>query len=419
MGQKQSARGLENTQLKEAIIAFRGAEPTLPHFVAFGAPALDEDEIAEVVQTLRSGWIGTGPRTQQFEREFREYVGAQYAIAVNSCTAALHLSLLASDIGNSDEVITTPMTFCATANVILHAGATPIFADIDRRTLNIDPDQIRHRITERTAAIIPVHFGGLPCDMKTISTIAQRHQLAIIEDAAHAVGSRYDGRMIGGSGNAVCFSFYANKNLTTAEGGMVTTNDEVLAAKIEVYRLHGLSRDAWKRYQTKELILSEAIFPGFKANMTDIQASLGIHQLRKLEGFLKVREVYAAAYDDAFRNRDDIILQPRPTDVTVNRHGLHLYVIMLDLDKLTVGRNELVRALRAENVGAGIHYSALHLHPYYRETFGYRPGDFPNAEWVSERILSLPLTPGMTWEDVDGVIRAVTKVLNYYRRPTF
>jgi dTDP-4-amino-4,6-dideoxygalactose transaminase len=396
-------------------LAIDGGPPIRDKILVFGAPALDEAEYNEVLDTLRSGWIGTGPKTAKFETEFANYVGASCAVAVNSCTSALHLSLIVSGIGPGDEVITTPLTFAATANVTAHEGAIPVFADIDPHTLNIDPEAIERAITPRTKAIMPVHFGGLPCDMDTLKRIADEHKLVIIEDAAHAVGTRYQGKMIGSLGNLACFSFYANKNLTTAEGGMIVTEDEAQAEMLAIYRLHGLSRDAWQRYRSHRLILSDAIYPGYKYNMTDLQASLGLHQLRKQEDFLAIREGYAQIYDAAFADLPGVRRQPRPTD-GANRHGLHLYVLILDPDQFRVDRNHIIAALLAENIGAALHYRALHTHPYYRERFGYQHNDFPYAAEVGDNIFSLPLTPGMSERDVQDVIEGVYKVLNAYRR---
>jgi len=350
-----------------------------------------------------------------FEREFAQYVGARHAVSVNSCTAALHLSLIAADIKPNDEVITSPLTFAATANVAVHQGAIPVFVDIDPCTLNLDPRNVERVITRRTRAIVPVHFGGLPCNLTALHQIADNQKLALIEDAAHAVGSKYNGRMIGGFGNLTCFSFYANKNLTTAEGGMITTDDAAQAEKLAVYRLHGLSRDAWVRYQSRRLILSDVIVPGYKYNMTDLQSSLGIHQLHKLEGFLSIREKHAAVYDRAFSKIPGVRRQPRPND-DLNRHGLHLYVLILDPEQFRVDRDQIVAALLAENIGAAIHYRALHTHPYYRDRFGYKPEDFPHAANIGRNIFSLPLTPGMNDKDVNDVIEAIYKVLNAYRR---
>jgi dTDP-4-amino-4,6-dideoxygalactose transaminase len=397
-------------------LAIEGGTPVSPRFIVFGSPVIGEEEIREVTETLRSGWIGTGRRTQAFETAFGDYVGAPWAVAVNSCTAALHLSLIVAGVGPGADVLTTPMSFVATANAVLHAGGRPVFADIDRTTLNLDLARAAERITPRTRALLPVHFGGLPCDLDALGALARAHGLAVIEDAAHAVGARHRGRPIGGHGNLTCFSFYPNKNITTGEGGMITGARPEWAEQLRIWRLHGLDNDAWRRFQTERLVLSEAIVPGFKYNMTDLQAALGLHQLRRLEGFLTTRERHAARYDAAFAELPEVTLQPRPT-AAGERHGLHLYLLLLALERLAVDRNQVVRALRAENVGAAIHYQAIHLHPYYRTAFGHRPGEFPNAEWVSERVLSLPLTPAMSDEDVERVIAAVGKVVRHYRRP--
>jgi dTDP-4-amino-4,6-dideoxygalactose transaminase len=398
-----------------AKLAIDGGAPVRIEFLPFGQPCLGEDETREVLDTLQSRWIGTGPRAIRFEEMFADYVQARHALAVNSCTAALHLGLLGYDIGPGDEVITSALTFAATANVIVHTGARPVFADIDPVTLNINPDAIERAISPRTKAIMPVHFGGLACDMDRIMDLANQYELAVVEDAAHAVGTRYRGRMIGSLGNITCFSFYANKNLTTGEGGMVTTDDDDLADRIAVYRLHGLSKHAWQRYSSRRLLLSDALYPGYKYNMPDLLAALGIHQLKRQEGFLEIRERYARIYDDAFANAPGIRLQPRPQGPE-DRHALHLYVLILDLAQFRVTRNEIIAALLAENIGAALHYRALHMHPYYRETYGYQPDDFPVAASVGESILTLPLTPCMTPDDLKEVIQGVNKVLDAYRR---
>jgi dTDP-4-amino-4,6-dideoxygalactose transaminase len=396
-------------------LAIDGGSPVRESMLLFGAPALGESEYNEVLDTLKSGWIGTGPKTIRFEEEFAAYVGARRAIAVNSCTAALHLSLVVCGIGEGDEVITTPLTFAATANVIVHQRARPIFADIDPNTLNIDPREVQEAITPRTKAILPVHFGGLACPMDELNAIADSNGLRIIEDAAHAVATRYKGKMIGNLGNLTCFSFYANKNLTTAEGGMITTEDDSEADYLEIYRLHGLSRDAWKRYRSRQLMLSDAIYPGYKYNLTDIQASLGIHQLRRQEEFIAIRERYAQMYDAAFADLPGIRRQPRPVDPD-NRHALHLYVLILDPEQYLVDRNQIVAALLAENIGAAIHYRALHTHPYYRDRFGFHTADYPHAASIGNNIFTLPLSPGMSESDLFTVVEAVKKVLRVYRR---
>ena len=397
-------------------LAIEGGQPIRDSFLVFGKPCLDDDEINEVIDTLRSTWIGTGPKAVRFEKMFAEYVNNKYALAVNSCTAALHLALLVNNIGPGDEVITTPLTFAATANVVMHVGAKPVFADIDPVTLNIDPANIEKAITPKTKAIIPVHFGGLACDMGRIEAIAKQHNLIVIEDAAHATGTRYHGRMIGSAtGTLACFSFYANKNLTTGEGGMITTDNEELADRIAVYRLHGLSKHAWQRYSSKKLMLSDALLPGFKYNMPDLIASLGLHQLKKQERFLEIREQYARHFDEAFGHLPGVRLQSRPRDLDQNRHALHLYVLVLDPKQYKVDRNDILSALLAENIGAALHYRALHTHPFYRDTFGYKHEDFPLAAEVGDNILSLPLTPGMNEQDVSDVVNAVYKVLGAYR----
>lgn len=395
-------------------LAIDGGPPVRASMLVFGAPTFDQAEFEEVQDTLKSGWIGTGPKTHKFENEFSNYVGASYSVAVSSCTAGLHLGLVVSGIGEGDEVITTPLTFAATANVIIHQKARPVFADIDPYTLNIDPKEIERAITSRTKAIIPVHFGGLSCEMDEIERIANQNDLVIIEDAAHAVGTIYNEKMIGGRGNLACFSFYANKNLTTAEGGMIVTEDPEQSKQLTMWHLHGLSRDAWKRFRAQHLVLSEAIYPGFKYNMTDLQASLGLHQLRKQEHFLLIRERYAKIYDAAFADLPGVRQQPRPSD-GINRHSLHLYVLIIDPAQFRVDRNQIVSALLAENIGASIHYQALHTHTYYRDQFGYHPGDYSNAAIVGNNIFTLPLTPGMNEKDVNDVIEAVYKVLTAYR----
>lgn len=427
------------------LLAIDGGTPVREKMLPFGPPCFGDEEIAEIVDTLKSGWISTGPKTKRFEQEFAAYVGAKYAVGLNSCTAGLHLSLVVSGIGPGDVVIVPPLTFGATANVVEHVGARPVFADIDPDTLCIDPNEIEKAITSRTKAVIPVHYGGMPCDLDAIHVIARAHNLLVIEDAAHAIGAKYRGRMIGAISPLTSFSFYANKNLSTGEGGMVTTDDPALEEKLRVYHLHGLSRDAWKRYHTKEYSQSEVVVPGYKYNMTDLQASLGIHQLRKQEQFIARREKLAAYYDEAFGEMDGMVRtvrrprdgQSRPRSaLAVTDHGslqergtsspdwsegatrnaLHLYVLLLDLARLKVDRNRVISALLAENIGVSMHFWPLHMHPYYRDKYGYKPDDFPVACRVGESVLSLPLVPQMTEDDAQDVINAVNKVLAAYRR---
>jgi len=381
-------------------------------FLPFSQPDIGQAEIDEVVDTLLSGWITTGPKTKEFERRFAEYVGARHAIAVNSCTAALHVALAAAGIGPGDEVITSPLTFCSTANVIIHLGGTPVFADIGD-DYNIAPSEIERRITHRTKAIIPVHYSGQPCQMDEILDCARNHNLLLIEDAAHAVGAKYCGRMVGAIGDVTAFSFYAIKNMTTGEGGMITTDDDELTEEMRLLSLHGISKDAWKRYTSQGSWYYEVVFAGYKYNMTDIQAALGMHQLARLEQFLEIRSKYSRIYNEAFSEMPEIETPIVNTDV---RHAWHLYVIGLNLERLTINRAQFIEALRAENIGTSVHFIPVHLHPYYRETFGYKRGDFPRAERVYDRIVSLPFYPKMTEADVQDVIAAVEQVIHRYRK---
>jgi dTDP-4-amino-4,6-dideoxygalactose transaminase len=376
-------------------------------FLIFGSPAIEEEEIAEVVATLRSGWIGTGPRVARFEEGFREYIGARHAIAVNSCTAALHLSMLVSGVGPGHEVITTPMTFCATANAIVHAGARPVFVDVEPDTGNIDPEQIEAAINPRTKAILPVHYAGRPCRMDRIEAIARHHNLLLIEDAAHAIEAAYDGRKIGTIGDLTCFSFYVTKNVVTGEGGMVTTGNAEFAAKIKMYALHGMSKDAWKRFSDEGYRHYEVNFPGFKYNMTDLQAALGIHQLGRVGQAAKRRQEIWDLYDAAFA--DLPVVRPAAVENDVV-HARHLYTILVNTEEIGKTRDRVLNDLVRLNIGTGVHYTALHLHPYYRETFGYRQGDFPNAEYIGNRTLSLPLSAKLKDGDIKDVIAAVQQV---------
>ena len=378
-------------------------------FLIFGSPKIEEEEIQEVVQTLRSGWLGTGPKVEKFQSMFQNYIGSRYALALNSCTAALHLAMIVVGVRPGDEVITTPLTFCATANSIIHSGAKPVFVDVERETMNIDPDAIEEAITPRTKAIIPVHFAGRPCNMDRIMEIAKRHDLIVIEDAAHCIEGWYHGKKIGNIGDLTCFSFYVTKNVVTGEGGMVTSNHEVWANKIKMYGLHGMSEDAWLRYSDKGFKHYQVIYPGFKYNMTDIQASLGIHQLKRIDQYLNRRNEIWKAYDDAFADLPLILPAPQEPNAV---HARHLYTVLIDTSKTNMTRDEIQYQLYEMNIGTGIHFMALHLHDFYRKTFGYKKGDFPNAEFVSERTLSLPLSAKLTDEDVQDVIEAVKEVFD-------
>lgn len=416
LGKKLRARRMRSRSRRapEETLAVDGGEPVRASYLPFGQPCIGQEEIDEVVATLRSRWIGTGPRVVRFEEEFAAYVGAGCAVALSSCTAGLFLSLKSFDVGPGDEVITTPLTFAATLNVIEHVGATPVVADVDPETFNLDPEHVERAVTAKTKAILPVHFGGLACDLDALSRIAARHGVAVIEDAAHAVGSRHEGRMIGGFGNLTAFSFYANKNLTTAEGGVVTTDDEDLASRLRRLRLHGLGKDAWARFKTAKLAETDLELPGYKMNMTDLAAALGLPQLRKQERFLEIRELYASRYDEAFA---DLPLRrqrkPSASDKD-NRHSLHLYLLRLEEDRWSVDRDRVVRALLAENVGAAVHYRPAHTLSFYRKKYRWRAEDVSQADRIGRTVLSLPLSPAMSEADVQDVIAAVRKVAAAY-----
>lgn len=396
---------------KPALI---GGDPIRADFLPFSLPSLGKEEEAEVIDTLRSGWLTRGPKTARLEEMFKDYIGCKHAICVSSCTAALHLCLASLGIKKGDEVITSPITWPATANVIVHTGATPVFADVDRETLNIDASSIEKKITSKTKAIIPVHMAGQPCDMDKIRKLAKKHKLRIIEDAAHAIGASYKGKKIGTISDFACFSFYPIKNMTTIEGGLVVTDNPEWAEKIRVYSLHGVSNDAWKRYDSSFKGTFEVVYPGFKYNMSDVQASLGLHQLPKLDMFIKDRKQIAQQYNEAFREVKEIA-------VPKQLHGdkgdaRHLYIIILDIDKLKISRDEFMNALRKENIGVGLHFKSLHVQQYYKDTFKLKSSSLPNAYYLSERILSLPMYPAMTQYDVDTVIKAVIKLIAYYKK---
>ncbi|MEO7275171.1 MAG: DegT/DnrJ/EryC1/StrS aminotransferase family protein [Vicinamibacterales bacterium] len=376
--------------------------------MAFAPPSIGEPEIDEVVAVLKSGWLTTGARVHAFEEAFAAYVGAPHAVALNSCTAALHLSLLAARVGPGDEVITTPLTFCATANTVIHTGATPIFVDVDPRTGNIDPTRIEAAITARTKAILPVHYAGRPVDAAAIGTIAQRHGLTVIDDAAHAVEARSTVGKVGATADFTCFSFYATKNLTTGEGGMVTLRSKPQADWIRIASLHGLSRDAWARYTPSGRADYDVVMPGFKYNMMDIQAALGLHQLARIELNLARRNAIWQRYEAGLAHT--ALQLPAPVECGT-RHARHLFTVLADRDTCGISRNDLQRALQARGIVTSVHFRALHLHPYYAERFGLQRGMFPHAEFVSDRTLSLPLSPALTDAEIDRVVDAVLTVV--------
>jgi dTDP-4-amino-4,6-dideoxygalactose transaminase len=382
-------------------------------FLPYCLPLIGEEEIAEVADSLRSGWVTTGPKVRRFEQEFAEYVGAKHAVAVNSCTAALHTSLAALGIGPGDEVIVPTLTFCATANVVVHLGATPVIVDVGR-DFHISPEALCRAISPRTKAIVPVHYAGQACSLQEISAVADSRGIPVVEDAAHAAGAEYQGARIGSHGRAVCFSFYAIKNMTTGEGGMITTNDDPLAQRLRLLSLHGMSRDAWKRYTEAGSWYYEVLEPGYKYNMTDIQAALGIHQLRRLDGFIRRRQEIAASYNTAFSDLPEILL---PAQLPGRNHTFHLYPIRLKPELLRLNRSAFIDELRARNIGASVHFIPLHRHPFYRERYGYRPEQFPVCEEIYQGLLSLPLYPKMTGQDAADVTAAVREVIDAYRIP--
>jgi len=379
-----------------------------PPVVPFAPPSVGAREIAEVVATLESGWLTTGPRVAAFERAFAAYVGAPHALAVNSCTAALHLSLLACGVGSGDEVITTPLTFCATANAIVHTGATPVFADIDPGTGNLDPRAVEAALTDRTRVILPVHYAGRPADMPAFLAIARTAGLRIVEDAAHCVEGVIGGRHVGAIGDFTCFSFYATKNLTTGEGGMVTTADEQAASFMRAASLHGMSRDGWARYAPGGSPHYDVVIAGFKYNMMDLQAAIGLHQLARIEAMHVRRSAICARYDAELA---DLPLRlPAPVAPGVV-HARHLYPVLLDERAAGMSRDTLHERLRERGISTSVHFRAVHLHPYYQERFGFRRGMFPAAEAVSDTTLSLPLSAAMTDAAIDRVIEACHDVL--------
>jgi dTDP-4-amino-4,6-dideoxygalactose transaminase len=386
---------------------------TKDRFLVFGSPAIEEAEIQEVVQVMRSGWLGTGPRVAQFERDFATYVQTPYAMAVSSCTAALHLSMLAAGLKPGDEVITTPMTFCATVNAIIHAGLRPVLADIDPKTMNIDPAQVRARITSRTRAIIPVHFAGRACDMDGLGAIASEHNLKIIEDCAHAIETEYHGRKVGTFGEFGCYSFYVTKNIITGEGGMVTTRNEADAARVKILALHGMSKDAWKRFSDSGYKHYQVVEAGFKNNMMDLQAAIGIQQLKRIEKYWHRRQEIWRKYTEAFATLP--LTLPAPPEPNT-RHALHLYTVQVDEQRTGVARDDFLTAMTRHNIGVGVHYMSVPEHPFYQQTYGWRAEDFPHAMRAGRQTVSLPLSAKLTDDDANDVIEAVTRVLGEGRR---
>lgn len=395
-------------------------------FLPFSPPLIGEDEIAEVVDTLRSDWITTGPKVKRFEQDFAAYVGAPEALAVSSCTAALHLALLALGIGPGDAVIASPMTFASAVHVIEHVGARPVLVDVEPKTLNLDPHQVeaaivhaQQKLNVKVKAIMPVHLYGHPCDLDAIFALAEKHNLAVIEDAAHSLPAKYKGKMIGSHATSTripvltCFSFYATKNLTTAEGGMLTGSPELLSLA-RPWALHGMSRDAWNRYGAQGSWFYDIVCPGFKYNMTDLQAALGLVQLRRLPQFHARRQEIVRAYNLAFSSSNSFQVPREGRDV---EHAWHLYVLRVNSETTPLDRNQLIAELRARNIGTSVHFIPVHLHKYYREKYSFRVEDFPVASSEYERIISLPLSPRMSDTDVHDVIAAVSEIAELHSQP--
>ena len=383
------------------------------HFLPFHVPEIAEDEIQAVVETLRSGWLTSGPKVRQLEQDFAAYIGCPYAVAVNSGTAALHLALEAIGLRQGDEVIVPTMTFAATAEVVRYFKAKPVLVDCCPGTLNLDPGLIERAITPKTKAIIPVHFAGLPCEMDRVLALAKQYNLAVIEDAAHALPAHYGERRIGTIGDITCFSFYATKNITTGEGGMATTANPDWAERMRIMSLHGISKDAWKRYTAEGSWAYDILYPGYKYNLTDLAAAIGVEQLKKSDQFWHTRQRYAQLYSEGFQDLPEIRL---PTPGLPSQHAWHLYVIQLQSERLNISRNAFIEALKEHHIGASVHFIPLHLHPYYRDSFGYQPQDFPCASAVFEGLVSLPLYPKMTCQDVQDVIDVVRRLVTDHRR---
>lgn len=382
------------------------------HAIPFFAPALGDEEIDSVVETLRSGWLTTGPKVRRFEEAFATAVSARHAIAVSSCTAALHLALEAVGIGPGDEVLIPSLTFASTGEVVMHLGATPVLVDCGDQFL-IDVQELERKITSRTKAVIPVHYGGHPCEMDQILEIATKHDLRVIEDAAHALPAKYRDRAVGSIGDLTCFSFYANKTITTGEGGMVTTDDDELAERVRLMSLHGISKDAWKRFSAEGSWYYEITAPGYKSNMTDIAAAIGIHQLNRSDGFWERRNEIAGEYNRGFAQTPEIITPKSEAHV---QNAWHLYVIRLDTERLSISRNDFISALNEAGIGTSVHYLPLHMHPLYRERLGYQPHDLPRAARLFEQIISLPIHPKLSEQDVARVIETAVRLVEENRQ---
>jgi len=377
-------------------------------FIVFGSPAIEQAEIDEVAATIKSGWLGTGPKVAHFEEDMRHYKGANFAAAVNSCTAALHLSMIASGVNLGDEVITTPMTFCATINAIIHAGAVPVLADVEPLTMNISPDEVRKKITPRTKAIVPVHFAGRPCEMDTLMEIANEHNLKVIEDCAHAIETMYHGQHSGTFGDFGCFSFYVTKNIITGEGGMVLAKREEDIARIRVLALHGMSADAWKRFGDSGYKHYYVVEAGFKYNMMDIQAAIGLHQLKRIDQYWERRRKVWERYNEALA---DLPITLPTQSAPGTKHAYHLYTILVDVERVGISRDQFLETMTVNRIGVGVHYLSIPEHPFYQKTFGWKPMDYPEAYRIGRHTVSLPISAKLSDDDVSYIISVVRKIV--------
>lgn len=381
-------------------------------YLVFGQPLIEETEIEEVVKTLRSAWLGTGPKVAAFEKLVAEYKGVRHAVALNSCTAGLHLSCIAVGLQPGDEVIVPALTFCATVNAVIHAGATPVLADVEPGSFNLDPIDVRRKISPRTKAVIPVHFAGRACDMEALTTIACEHDLVIIEDCAHAIETEYQGRKVGSIGECGTLSFYSTKNIVTGEGGMVLTNNAEVAERIKILALHGMSQDAWSRFSDNGYKHYDIVEFGFKYNMMDLQAAIGMHQIGRVEKYWLRRAQIWERYNEAFV--DLPLSLPVPVD-SGTRHAFHLYPVLIDEQETPVSRDEFILALHRHKIGTGVHYRAIPTYSIYHNRFGWRTEDYPNAEAIGRSTVSLPLSAKLTDQDVEDVIGTVREVLTTFR----
>lgn len=382
-------------------------------FLPFHRALIEQEEVDAVIEVLQSGWLTSGPRVKEFEAAFRRFTGAAHALAVNSCTAALHLALAAVGVEEGDEVLVPTMTFAASGEVVLYFKARPVLVDSSADAFHIDPQEIEKAITGRTRAIMPVHYAGYPCDMDPILEIARRHKLMVIEDAAHALPARYKGEMVGTLGDITCFSFYATKTITTGEGGMVTTENTEFAERMRILTLHGISRDAWKRYTAEGTWRYDILEAGFKYNLTDIQAALGLVQLRRAEDLRLRRAAIAERYNLELASIDAFLPPSEPNDES---HAWHLYVTRINPAALRIGRDQVIEELKARGIGTSVHFIPLHLHSLYQKHLGYRSGQFPNAERHFDHAMSLPIYPGMTDEELDRVVEGLRDIAEKYKK---